>query len=403
MSERVPGSTYSALQHFISDSPWDHREVLSAVREDISQLFDSNDAPVGLILDESGHRKRGRHSVGVARQYLGSIGKVDNGQVGVFSALCHKHYVGMVDVRLYLPREWSDHPGRCQKAGIPIEERSYRTKPELALEMIREMGEQVSYDWVGGDSVYGNSPVLRAGLQALNRCFVMDVSEQLEVYLADPAPYIPDCAAGRGRKRSRWVSDHQPIKVKDLLHALEPEAWTLHTVRQGTKGPLQRTCHCREVWIWATRRPNHPQPEALKLIISCNPDGSQLKYSLTNDVALKPQQPLSDQELLYRQMNRFWVERGFQELKDALGMTDYQVRGWRAWYHHITLTIMALHFMLEQRIRHQEVIPLLSCPDIKLFMALTLQRKNNDPEEVWKLIQGRHKQRKADLDRFKPK
>ena len=399
MNERVFDSHYGALQHFISDSPWDHRLVLSAVAQDISKLFADSSDPVGLLIDESGHRKRGSHSVGVSRQYLGSIGKVDNGQVGVFAALSQGANVGMVDARLFLPKEWSNNKSRCAKAGIPLEEQIYRTKPELALEMISHMGDQIHYDWVGGDSIYGNSPTLRKGLQRLGRRFVMDVSEKQEVFLVDPMPYIPS-SSGKGRKKSSWVSDHKSIKVKDLVQNLKQEDWTIYTVRKGTKGPIQRACYITDVYIWSAKRVTTSEVERLRLIISRNLDGSQLKYSLTNDHELQGKSQLSDQQLLYRQMQRYWVERGFQNLKDAIGMTEYQVRGWRAWYHHITLTIMALHYMLEQKIKAKNEIPLLSCHDIKLFFALTLQRKSQDPAKVWQLIETRHQQRQADLDRY---
>ena len=402
MNERIVDSTYARLQHFISDSPWDHHVVLSAVRQDISKLFEESSAPVGLLLDESGHRKRGSHSVGVARQYLGSIGKVDNGQVGVFAALSQGSHVGMVDARLFLPKEWSNNKRRCAKAGIPLEEQIYRTKPELALEMISHMGDQINYDWVGGDSIYGNSPTLRKGLQGLGRRFVMDVSEKQEIFLIDPKPYIPS-SSGKGRKKSSWVSDHKPIKARELVKELKEEDWKIYTVRKGTKGPIQRACYVTEVYIWSAKRVTTSEVERLRLIISRNLDGSQLKYSLTNDGQIQQQSKYTNEQLLYRQMQRYWVERGFQDLKDAIGMTEYQVRGWRAWYHHITLTIMALHYMLEQKIKVKDDIPLLSCPDIKLFLALTLERKTEDPEKVWQLIEARHQQRKADLERHKLK
>ena len=399
MTERIVDSTYTALQHFISDSPWDHKVVLSAVRKDLSALFMPSSDPIGLILDESGHRKRGRDSVGVARQYLGSIGKVDNGQVGVFAALSQGDHVGMVNVRLYLPKEWSQSKSRCKKAGIPPSEQHYRSKGELALEMVKEMEGEIDYDWIGGDSIYGNSQALRKGLTQLDRCFVMDTSERQRVYLTDPKPYIPPSGPGRGRKKSSWVSDEKPTKLKALLGQLSDSDWILHTVRQGCKGALRREIYCTEVYIWSEQRVTTSEVEKLRLIISRNPDGSEVKYSLTNDLHFPHFQGLTDKDRLYRQMQRYWVERGIQECKDTLGMTDYQVRGWRAWYHHITLTIMALHYMLEQKVKWKNEIPLLSCPDIKLFLALTLERKATDPHEVWNLIQVRHQQRQADLDR----
>ncbi len=150
--------------------------------------------------------------------------------------------------------------------------------------------------------------------------------------------------------------------------------------------------------IWKAKRPNTDKVEHLRLIISRNVDGSEVKYSLTNDVSLS-QQRLSDWGALYRQMQRYWVERGIQDCKDVLGMTDYQVRGWRAWHHHITLTIMALHYILEQKVLHEQGVPLLSCPDIKFFLASTLPRKAASQQDVWGLIQKRHEQRLADLRR----
>ena len=178
MSERIQKSNYQQLHHFISVSPWDHGPVIKAVRKDMSKLFEGRAELTGLILDESGHRKRGKKSVGVARQYLGSIGKVDNGQVAVFAAISQGDDVGMVDTRLYLPKAWTEDKIRCNKAGVPIEEQEYRSKPSLALEMIRQMNDEVKYDWVGGDSIYGNSKDLRQGLQgpvrnALAACRVL--------------------------------------------------------------------------------------------------------------------------------------------------------------------------------------------------------------------------------------
>lgn len=399
MNERIANSDYQQLQYFISESPWDHQPVLSAVRQDISQLFEGRAELTGLILDESGHRKRGKKSVGVARQYLGSIGKVDNGQVAVFAALSQGDDVGMIDSRLYLPKAWTADKKRCKQAAIPESEQVYRSKGELALEMIRQMEGEIRYDWVGGDSIYGNSPHLRQGLQELQQLYVMDTSEDQLLYLEHPRPYIPASKSGMGRKKSSFVSELEPVKVKEILSSVPEEQWRTYTIRQGTKGPLIRQVIVLEVYLWKAKRPNTDKVEHLRLIISRNVDKSEVKYSLTNDVSL-PQQRLSDWGALYRQMQRYWVERGIQDCKDSLGMTDYQVRGWRAWYHHITLTIMALHYMLEQKVLHEEEIPLLSCPDIKLFLALTLPRKASSQAQVWGLIQKRHEQRRADLRRY---
>lgn len=400
MNERIEKSDYQQLHHFISVSPWDHRPVIRAVRKDMSKLFEARAELTGLILDESGHRKRGKKSVGVARQYLGSIGKVDNGQVAVFAAISQGDDVGMVDTRLYLPKAWTEDKIRCDIAGVPIEEQEYRSKPSLALEMIQQMNDEVKYDWVGADSIYGNSKDLRQGLQQLEQLFVMDVAETLLVYLEDPQPYVPVANPGRGRNNSSYVSDYKSLKLRDLQKGITDLQWKTYTIRKGTKGPMIRKVVVLDVYVWSEKRVTTAKAEKLRLIISCNTDGSEIKYSLTNDVNLPKCEKLSDWGALYRQMQRYWVERGIQDCKDTLGMTDYQVRGWRAWYHHMTLTIMALHYMLEEKVLNENEIPLLSCPDIKFFLAQTLPKKATSEEQVWSLIRKRHEQRQNDLNRY---
>lgn len=167
MNERIAKINYQQLNHFIIVSPWDHDPAIRAVRKDISVLFEGCGEYKGLILDESGHRNIVKKSVGVARQYLGSIGKVDNGQVSVFAALSQGDDVGKVDIRLYLPKRWSEDNRRCKKAGIPKKDQAHKSKAVLALQMIQQMRGEVKYDWVEGDSIYGNSKNLWQGLQQL--------------------------------------------------------------------------------------------------------------------------------------------------------------------------------------------------------------------------------------------
>ena len=403
MDERTEGSDYQRLHHFISDSPWPYKPVLEAVGRDMSELLRQRGEPVGLIIDESGHRKSGDKSVGVSRQYLGSIGKTDNGQVGVFAALSQGDDVAMVNTRLYLPKEWTDDKKRCDKAGIPLQDQEFKTKPKLALEMLKEAQGVIEYDWVGGDAVYGESTELRLVIGALGRTFVLDIRGNQAVYLKHPKPYIPDGPAGRGGIKNTYKSDEQDIKVRDLLKILSDSQWKTYTHRQGTKGGKTRQVVCLDVFIWNKRRAKNDAVEELRLIISREVDGSEIKFSITNNLARAGHQSLSDCDLLFRQMQRYWVERAIQDCKDTLGMTDYQVRTWRAWHHHITLTIMALHYMLEQKILHEEHIPLLSCPDIKFFLAMNLPRKASSEQQVWELIVKRHELRQKDLDRYRLK
>jgi SRSO17 transposase len=399
MVERIPESDYDQLQHFISDSPWDALAVMDSVAEKVSVSLAVKSATagsttgVGLVIDESGWEKSGKKSVGVARQYIGQVGKVANGQVGVFAALCNGEQVGLLQGRLYLPQEWVDDQVRCTKAGVPEAEQIYRTKPELAVEILKSLPAQVAYDWVGGDCIYGNSFVLRQYLYAKKQAFVLDVGEELGVYLAQPQLYLPSKKAGRGRNPTQYVCDTKPLSLKDLLTQIPPEQWQTITHRQGTKGPLTRRATMLDVYIWKPER--ETALEAVQLLISTETDGSEIKYSLCYTVARK----MSLETALFRQMQRYWIERAIQNVKEQLGLHQYQVRSWTAWYHHIALTLMALHFILQIQKDNQAEMPFLSVPDIKLIFAKKLLNNLNSDHGLIHALHLRHQKRKDDIDR----
>ena len=395
MQERIPNSNYQSIQHFISDSAWDWRGVMHEVSRQMADSFAFLPEPCGLILDESGWEKSGKKSVGVARQYIGNVGKVANGQVGVFGALCKGDKAGLVGSRLYLPREWTNDPARCDKAGIPKNEQYYRTKPELAIEIMKDMVGNVVCDWVGGDAQYGNSPTLRHFLEGQGKVFVLDVGEGLGVYLSNPEPYVPAKEEGRGRTPTKHKSGQTPILLKNLILEIPDEQWQVLIHRRGTKGPLKRQALLLNIWVWDTGNGN--EVETLQLLISRELDGSEVKFSLCH----QPHEPMTLHNALYRQMQRYWVERAFQDVKEQLGLHQYQVRSWIAWYHHVVLTMMALHYILQTRIEQKEDLPLLSCPDVKIILAKTLSNKLNTLRGIKIAVKKRHQQRQADINRYK--
>lgn len=400
MVERIPASDYEQLQHFISDSPWDAHAVMKSVAEKMAVSLAVDAASVGtstgtgLVIDESGWEKSGKKSVGVARQYIGQVGKVANGQVAVLAALCNGEQVGLLQGRLYLPAEWVADKKRCTQAGIPEAEQIYRTKPELAVEILKTLPVGVTYEWVGGDCIYGNSLLLRQYLYAQKQAFVLDVGEELGVYLTQPQLYIPAKKAGRGRTPTQYVCDTKPLSLKHLLSQILPEQWQTITHRHGTKGPLTRKAMILDVYIWQPERDT--AIEAVQLLISTEIDGSEIKYSLCYTVAGK--MPLTT--ALFRQMQRYWIERAIQNVKEQLGLHQYQVRSWNAWYHHIALTLMALHFMVQIQIDNQAEMPLLSIPDIKLIFAKKLLNQLNSDDGLLHALQVRHQKRKYDIDRL---
>ena len=343
MQERIPESEYQNLQHFISHSPLDWRGVVGEVSRQMATSFTllPQEDPCGLILDESGWEKSGKKSVGVARQYIGNVGKVSNGQVGVFAALCKADKVGLVGGRLYLPKEWTNDPQRCNEAKIPQNEQHYRTKPEVAIELVKDLVGNVNYDWIGADAHYGNSPTLRVFLQQQGKSFVLDVGEGLGVYLTDPAPYLPVKEAGRGRTPTKYKSDQRPVLLKNLLNTIPHEQWQPITYRKGTKGPLKRQAVVLNAWVWDAD--HEDKAESLQLLISKELDGSEVKFSL----CFHPNEP-------------------------------------------------ALHYIVHTQIEQIDVLPLLSCPDVKLILANKLNSKNG----IAQAIRLRHRKRQADIDRY---
>ena len=399
MTERIPESNYDQLQHFISHSPWDGMAVMQSMSEKLHTTLSSTEesttsaTSLGLIIDESGWEKSGKKSVGVARQYIGQIGKVSNGQIGVFAGLSNGIQVGLVQGRLYLPKEWVNDKSRCDAAKIPPSEQVYRTKPELSIEIIKTLPSSVKYDWVGGDDLYGNSLPLRQFLQQTKRSFVLDVSDSLGVYLTKPELYIPAKKEGRGRTPTTPTCDQKRVLLKKIFEQIKQEDWQTITHRNGTKGPMIRKACMLDIHIWKPSRGKHI--ESLQLLISSEMDGSEVKYSL----CFEPNDKLSLSTAVYRQMQRYWVERAFQNVKEQLGIHQYQVRSWTAWYHHIALSLMALHFLLQIQKEDKGEMPLLSVPDIKLIFAKKLLNKLNSDDGLASAIKARHKKRKKDIDR----
>lgn len=395
MVERIPNSNYQQLQHFISDSPWDGQAVMREVAVNANQSLEALAGEKGLLLDESGNEKAGKKSVGVARQYIGNTGKVCNSQIGVYAGLSREDKIALVGARLYLPEQWTKDAKRCRKAGVPDEERKYRTKPELAIEIVEELDGAIEYDWVGGDTLYGNSPKLRKALRKMKKAYVLDVGESLKIYLQKPEPYVPENKRpGRGRQRKKTVVDDEAIALKNLSDRIESEDWERIEYRTGTKGKLVREAVLKKIWIW---KKSTFEVESAELLISRKLDGTEVKFSL----CYEPVGKIKLKQALYRQMQRYWIERGFQEIKEQIGLAQYQVRGWRAWHHHIALTMMALHFILETQIENTENLPLMSCGDVKLMLGNILKNRLDEPEILMETIHQRHKVRRNDILRRK--
>lgn len=398
MCENVVDSNYDRIQHFISVSPWDAESVMNKVAQDTNQCFKPF-SQVGLLIDESGHSKKGDKSVGVAWQYNGNKGKVENCQVGVYAALSAKNYYCLVDSRLYLPKAWTDDKDRCLQAGVPEEKIIFKTKPEIALEMVKSLRERgIRFDWVDGDGLYGNDTKFADALDELGEIFVLEAHSDQQIYLEEPEIYTP-CATGkRGRKPTRKKSKQQPIEIRHYVASVPLQYWKEISIRDTSKGVLVCQALVRKVWVW-DKESDKAKQRLLIVRKTQTKNGTDIKYALTN----ADEYQYTWTELVRMQSQRYFIERTFQESKQELGMSDYQVRGWLAWHHHSAVVMMALQFVLRERILSNDSTPLLSTRDVREVLIMQLSTKKKTITDIFKQIFNRHKKRQQATENFRLK
>jgi SRSO17 transposase len=389
MCEAVVGSQYERLHHFIHDSPWSACDVKRQIAADAVAAFAPLSGESALLIDEYSCRKQGKSSVGVARQYLGCMGKVDSGQVAVLATLSQKIYTIIIATRLFLPEEWTKDSARMDKAGVPEAERVFQTKPEIAAAMIARLhAEGVRWSFINADGLYGNSTAFRRSIDAISQ-YVVFVHSTQTVYPHEPAIGVPERTSTRGRAPSllRTPQFHQTIA--EFVAEQPDSAWQTIQYGEGSKGAQRRQVLSAMVWTW-----NGEEQRAVKerVVASRRMDKSDVQYSLSNDREGKQ----SLYRCLVRQMQRAWVERSIRDAKQELGLTDYQVRSWTAWEHHCALTMLALLFLTQERIANKRGLPLLSCADVRDLLVQLLPCYHGDSDAAWRMITERHKLRAAD-------
>jgi SRSO17 transposase len=286
----------------------------------------------------------------VARQYCGATGKIDNCQMGVFLAYASAAGHTLLDERLYLPKEeWADDRQRRQEAGIP-QEVVFRTKPELALELIRRVGAKVHHGWVTFDEGYGKDPGFLSGLEELDERYIGEVPKSCRVWLQRPQLTQPKPSrSGQARRARVAVDQPKPQTVADIAAALPASAWKRLRFREGTKGTQQ--AHFARVRVVA-ERDGLPGPELWLLIERSCDQAPYLKYYLSNAATDCPLL-----EMAQAGHSRWPIEDCFLRGKQEVGLDDYEVRGWRGWHHHMTLSMLALWFLVLQKRRLGEKKP----------------------------------------------
>jgi SRSO17 transposase len=329
-----------ALQRFIGSVPWDHQPLLEELARQIGAELGEDDGVI--VFDPSGHKKCGNDSVGVQRQWLGRLGKVDNGQVAIYMGYASRKEHGLVDTRLYLPKQWAKDKARRKKCGVPKQVR-YQTRHEQALDMLKNNGKYLPHSWIAGDDEMGRPSCFRRDLRALGEQYLLAVPSNTGIRdLDSPLPVY----GGRGQPPK------QPFGRVDIWRgSLGDDAWTRIDVRDGEKGPLVVEIVKRRV-VARTERSRHDFTEEL-LIVTRTPDGNgKIKYDyyLSNAPA---DTPLEELARVIKAEHR--IEDSLKRAKSEAGLSDYEVRTWAGWYHHQTLSLIATWFLICETQRGKKI------------------------------------------------
>jgi len=342
----VEGGKVRAMQRFVSDAPWDDDKIMSKYRSLVAEDFGHPDG--AIIFDESGFVKKGDDSIGVARQYCGAVGKVENCQVGVFAAYTSPQGYSLIDKRLYIPEQWfsdeySERRGKCM---LPAEIK-FQTKPQLAAEMLRGLaGEKLlPFRYVLADSIYANPDFIEACESFVGVIYFLQVPEDTPCWLQHPVT-VEKSYKYRGQVRTKRVlSDKakEPISAKTLASSINDFFWYRRKVSEGAKGPIEYEFTKRRIvlshqglpqkTVWLVIRRTMDKEPIYSFFISNAPISTRLKT------------------FVWLSGLRWSIEQCFEETKTELGMDQYEVRKFPGWHHHILTCMLAHYFLWHLKIR----------------------------------------------------
>lgn len=348
MADALVGGNVQAMQQFIGLGAWEDDAVLARHQQLVAETL--GDPATGvLIVDGCDFPKQGTHSVGVARQYCGALGKVANCQASVVACYASARGHTLVDRRLYVHEDWftaayADRRARC---GVPAD-LAFQTRTELTWAMIAGLRERgaLPFRWVTGDEHFGNTPVLLDRIAEAGLAYFMEVPHNVRVWAARPPTAVPAATGKKGHpftRRRLAPGAPAPVRVDTLAVALPPAAWQVAQIQEGSKGPLVAEVACvRAVAV----RDGLPGPDVWVVLRRALDATRELKAYLCNAAEDTP-----PETLVWLLGLRWPVEQAIKEAKDELGFDQYEVRGWRGWHHHTTMTLLAQHFLVRLRAR----------------------------------------------------
>ena len=376
------------MQQFISDSPWSGYDLISVLQQDITMHPQFQEESV-LIIDESADEKAGEHSAGSGRQHNGRLGKIEMSQVGVFLSLTNNGYHNWIDGELYFPEKWftDEYAAKRKRIGMP-EDRTFATKLELALQMTKRAYENgVSFCAIDCDTLYGRSGEFRDVLAQEGFEYYADVPSNTQVYLEQPQIFYPLT------KRGIPAKNHEIIGVSytvSQIKTLEEIAWETITLRPNERGKLR--ARFARIRVWTVRDDGSLRREWL-LIRRAK---KKITYSLSNAPEETPLLTMAQ-----RKSQRYFIERSNQDAKSEFGWDEFQAIKYKAWEHHLALTIMANWFITETRLdwaqkykrdpdlleRYEtDVLPALSVANVRELLRATMPLPQLSPQQAAELV-----------------
>lgn len=363
------GFAIRSMQAFIGESPWRTAPLLQRHQQLVAQTLGEEDAV--FLIDQSGMPKQGQHSAAVAPQYCGALGKLANCQVGVYVGYASRKGYTLLAGQLFVPECWfaDDQAALRDEVGMPSD-LTFKTKPALAIELVQELVQRkvLSARWVAADALYGDSPAFRDAMAELGLWYFTQIACSTLLWRRHPAVIIPPWS-GKGRKPTKQrlkTSTNRPYRVDELLKRLPKTAWVRGTVKEGSKGPIicdfafVRVTECREGLpgsrLWLVIRRNVADPSEVKFYFSNAPEA------------------LASLELVRMSGMRWPVELTFEEGKEELGMDQYETRSWLGWHHHMSLVMLAHHFLVWVRVRWRERAPALTLAQVRLLLMSVIPK-----------------------------
>jgi len=366
-----------ALQEFLSVSPWKGSRVMDEIQQVFAEEFmlSASQWPIGTVgvIDETSFIKRGPESCGVKRQYCGRTGHPENCQVGVFLVGVVPAGTLLLDHQLYLPKEWIKDKHRRKKTRVPKEIR-FQTKPQIAISQLKRtlQAGRVHFDWIAADALYGHDGPFLDALEKLSLRYVVAAPANTRLW---PKAYTSEIRPWLGRRTPSACKTQRNAKTVEAIAAGLPDAaWRVIHLREGSKGPLAFEFARVRAWAIRARQPGPPVWLVIRRTLGREPE---YKYYVSNADESTPLETLA-----LVGATRFRVEEFFEESKGALGMTDYEARGWNSWHHHMSLVALAHLFVAQTRRDLKAKVPELTLPMALELVRSALQRPHLSEDEA---------------------